>query len=58
MDEAGKNGEVLTGVFYVDTGKPNFMDMLQMVDAPLSTLPESRVRPPKSALDEAMEELQ
>src|SRR3989475_4216516 len=28
MDEAEKKGEVLTGVFYVDTKKPNFMEML------------------------------
>jgi len=57
IDEASKNGEVLTGVYYVDTTKPNFLDMLSIDDAPLATLPESRVRPPKEALDEAMEEL-
>jgi hypothetical protein len=28
-----------------------------MEDAPLSTLPESRVRPPKESLDQVMEEL-
>src|SRR5437588_4053589 len=27
LDEAGQKGEVLTGVFYVETGKPNFMEM-------------------------------
>jgi 2-oxoglutarate ferredoxin oxidoreductase subunit beta len=57
MDEAEKKGEVLTGVFYVDTKKPNFMEMLNMEDAPLSTLPESKVRPPKEVLDQVMEEL-
>jgi 2-oxoglutarate ferredoxin oxidoreductase subunit beta len=57
MDEAEKKGEVLTGVFYVDTKKPNFMEMLNMEDAPLATLPESRVRPPKEVLDQVMEEL-
>jgi 2-oxoglutarate/2-oxoacid ferredoxin oxidoreductase subunit beta len=57
MDEAEKKGEVLTGVFYVDTKKPNFMEMLNMGDAPLATLPESKVRPPKEVLDQAMEEL-
>ena len=57
IDEAEKKGEVLTGVFYVDTGKPTFMDMLNMEDAPLATLPESKVRPPKETLDRAMEEL-
>jgi 2-oxoglutarate ferredoxin oxidoreductase subunit beta len=57
IEEANKSGEVLTGVYYVDTTKPNFLDMLSIDDAPLATLPESRIRPPKEALDEAMEEL-
>jgi 2-oxoglutarate/2-oxoacid ferredoxin oxidoreductase subunit beta len=57
MDEAEKKGEVLTGVFYVDTKKPNFMEMLNMEDAPLATLPESKIRPPKDVLDQVMEEL-
>jgi 2-oxoglutarate/2-oxoacid ferredoxin oxidoreductase subunit beta len=57
IDEANKKGEVLTGVFYVDTAKPNFMDLLNMEDAPLATLPESKVRPPREVLHEVMEEL-
>jgi len=57
IDEAGKKGEVLTGVFYVDTGKPNFMDLLNIDEAPLATLPESKIRPPREVLDHAMEEL-
>jgi len=57
MEEAAKKGEVLTGVFYVDTHKPNFMEMLNLEDAPLATLPESKIRPPREALDEVMEEL-
>jgi len=57
LDKANTSGEVLTGVLYVDTSKPTFMDMLSMDDAPLATLPESKTRPPKEALDQAMEEL-
>src|SRR5580700_2499947 len=57
IEEANKNGEILTGVYYVDTTKPNFLDMLSIDAAPLATLPESRVRPGREALDEAMEEL-
>jgi 2-oxoglutarate ferredoxin oxidoreductase subunit beta len=57
LDEANNKGEVLTGVFYVDTSKPTFIEMLNMGEAPLATLPESQVRPPKEALDEVMEEL-
>jgi 2-oxoglutarate ferredoxin oxidoreductase subunit beta len=57
LDEAETKGEVLTGVLYVDTAKPTFMDMLQLEDVPLATLPESRTRPPKEVLDLVMEEL-
>jgi 2-oxoglutarate ferredoxin oxidoreductase subunit beta len=57
LDEANQKGEVLTGVLYVATDRPNFMDMLQMEDAPLATLPVSKTRPPKEALDQVMDEL-
>jgi 2-oxoglutarate ferredoxin oxidoreductase subunit beta len=57
IDEAAKRGEVLTGVFYVDTSKPNFMELLELEEAPLATLPESKVRPPREVLDQVMEEL-
>jgi len=55
--ESHDKGEVVTGLFYVDTGRQNFLELLNLVDEPLATLPESRVRPPESALEEAMEEL-
>jgi len=57
LHEADQKGEVLTGVLYIDTGKPTFLDMLNMADEPLATLPQSRTRPPKEALDQIMEEL-
>ena len=57
LHEADQKGEVLTGVLYVDTTKPTFLDMLNMADEPLGTLPESKVRPPKAALDQIVEEL-
>jgi len=46
---------MLTGVFYVDTKKPSFTDMLNLVDEPLATLPESRTRPPREVLDQIMQ---
>jgi 2-oxoglutarate ferredoxin oxidoreductase subunit beta len=55
--EAHEKGEVLTGVFYIDPKKPTFVELLNMVDEPLASLPESMVRPPKAVLDELMEEL-
>ena len=57
LTEAHDKGEVLTGVFYVNTKAPSFLDMLNMVDQPLATLPESITRPGREALEAAMEEL-
>jgi 2-oxoglutarate ferredoxin oxidoreductase subunit beta len=50
-------GEMLTGVFYINPKAPSFLDMLNLVEEPLATLPEDRVRPPRRVLDEVMEEL-
>jgi 2-oxoglutarate/2-oxoacid ferredoxin oxidoreductase subunit beta len=52
--ESHERGEVLTGVFYVDTGKPSFIDLLNVVDEPLGQLAQDRVRPGKPVLDEIM----
>jgi 2-oxoglutarate ferredoxin oxidoreductase subunit beta len=57
LTEAHDKGEVLTGLFYVNTKSPSFLDMLNMVDQPLATLPESLTRPGREALEAAMEEL-
>jgi 2-oxoglutarate ferredoxin oxidoreductase subunit beta len=57
LEEAEGKGEVLTGVLYVNTGKPTFLDLLNLPAEPIATLPESRVRPSRAALEEVMEEL-
>ncbi len=57
LAEAHDKGEIVTGLFYVDAKRSNFLDLLNLADEPLATLPESRVRPPKRVLDEVMEEL-
>src|ERR1700726_4680176 len=57
LTEAHDKGEVLTGVFYVNPEAPNFIDMLNVVDLPLATLPDSMTRPGKDVLDAVMEEL-
>jgi 2-oxoglutarate ferredoxin oxidoreductase subunit beta len=56
--EAHANNEVLTGVFYIDTQKPTFIDQLNLVDEPIGQLPDSVTRPPKSALEGLMASLQ
>ncbi len=57
LSEAQHRGEVLTGVVYVETEKPNFIDLLNLVDEPLATLPELKVRPPQAVLDQVMDDL-
>src|SRR5277367_6996916 len=57
LTEAHDRGEVLTGIFYVNPTAPNFIDMLNVVDQPLATLPDSMTRPGKEVLDAVMEEL-
>jgi len=49
--------EVLTGIFYVDNQKPSFTQMLNLVDEPLGTLPDTRVRPNRAALEDVMQRL-
>jgi 2-oxoglutarate ferredoxin oxidoreductase subunit beta len=57
LTEAHERGEVLTGVFYVNPQAPSFLDMLNITDQPLATLPESVTRPGREVLEAAMEEL-
>jgi 2-oxoglutarate ferredoxin oxidoreductase subunit beta len=57
LNEAHQKGEVLTGVFYVNPTAPTFIDLLNLVDEPLATLPESVVRPGREVLTQVMEEL-
>src|SRR5215475_265895 len=45
LGEAEAKGEVLTGVLYVNTAKPTFLELLNMTDHTLATLPEAVVRP-------------
>ncbi|HEY0759618.1 MAG TPA: 2-oxoacid:ferredoxin oxidoreductase subunit beta [Acidisarcina sp.] len=55
--EAHERQEVLTGIFYIDTKKPSFTDLLNLVDEPLATLPQERTRPGREVLDDVMARL-
>jgi 2-oxoglutarate ferredoxin oxidoreductase subunit beta len=57
LHEASADEHVVTGLLYLDTSRPTFLDLLNLVDEPLATLPEARVRPSKEALEAVMEEL-
>lgn len=54
--ESEQRGEVLTGMFYIDTAKAAFPDLLNLVPEPLATLPQERVRPSRTVLEEVMRE--
>jgi 2-oxoglutarate ferredoxin oxidoreductase subunit beta len=57
LEDAETKGEVLTGVLYVNTSKPTFTEMLNLGESPLATLPEAKVRPSQSVLQEVMDQL-
>ncbi|MDR3677870.1 MAG: 2-oxoacid:ferredoxin oxidoreductase subunit beta, partial [Acidobacteriota bacterium] len=57
LTESHDKGEIVTGLFYVDPQRPNFIDQLNVMDDALATLPESKVRPPKEVLDQVMQSL-
>lgn len=47
--------EFLTGIFYVDPDRPSVIEALDMVDEPLATLSDERVRLTRENLDDVME---
>jgi len=57
LNEAKEHGEMLTGVLYVNTKAQTFLDMLNLTEEPLATLPSSVVRPGREVLEQVMEEL-
>ncbi len=57
LAESHDKGEVLTGVFFVAPNKPTFLELLNLVEDPLGTLPQAQVRPSRSVLETVMEEL-
>src|SRR6516164_9383202 len=57
LHEARQKNEVLTGVFYVNPTAPTFIDVLNLTEEPLTTLPESVVRPGREVLAGVMAEL-
>ena len=55
LHESRSRGEYATGLIYVEPDKQDFVDMLGLVDEPLSMLDQSRTRPGEAVLDEIME---
>jgi 2-oxoglutarate ferredoxin oxidoreductase subunit beta len=57
LHETARRGEFATGILYIEPDRDDFIELLNLVDEPLATLPLEKVRPPKAALDEIMESL-
>jgi len=57
LHESLRRGEFATGVIYIEPDKEDFLQVLNLVDEPLMSLPESRVRPSKAVLDQLMDQL-
>ena len=57
LHETRRRGQYATGIIYVEPGREDFVDLLNLVDQPLATLPLEKLRPPKAALDEIMDSL-
>ncbi len=57
LHETTRRGEIPTGLIYIEPDKDDFLELLNVVDEPLASLPLEKVRPPKEALEEIMESL-
>jgi 2-oxoglutarate/2-oxoacid ferredoxin oxidoreductase subunit beta len=55
IHEAKNNGEVLTGLFYINEGQPDFTELLNLQDEPLASLPPEKARPSREVLKHIME---
>lgn len=52
--ESHEQGEFLTGLLYVDTERPNFLETLSMTKTPLSLLPDEALRPSRETFEAIM----
>jgi 2-oxoglutarate ferredoxin oxidoreductase subunit beta len=57
LHETARRGEFATGVLYVEPDRDDFLELLNLVDEPLATLPLDRIRPSQAALEEINESL-
>ena len=57
LHETARRDEFATGILYVEPDKDDFIELLNLVDEPLALLPADRIRPPRKAFEEMMENL-
>ncbi|HXF85133.1 MAG TPA: 2-oxoacid:ferredoxin oxidoreductase subunit beta [Anaerolineales bacterium] len=49
--EAQQNNWLVTGLIYIETGKPTLTDLYNLVDTPLNRLTEEDLRPPREMIE-------
>jgi 2-oxoglutarate/2-oxoacid ferredoxin oxidoreductase subunit beta len=54
LERVRRDNVFLTGLIYVDPNRPAFDEIMDVVDTPLSMLPEERMRPSREAFDKVM----
>jgi 2-oxoglutarate ferredoxin oxidoreductase subunit beta len=52
MEESARNNWLVTGLIYVEVGKPVLSAVYNLVDTPLNRLTESDLRPPPQSIDQ------
>jgi 2-oxoglutarate ferredoxin oxidoreductase subunit beta len=57
LHETHERGEFATGLIYVEPMTEDFVTCLNLVDEPLASLPQERVRPTQAVLNDIMENL-
>jgi 2-oxoglutarate/2-oxoacid ferredoxin oxidoreductase subunit beta len=54
LEEARDRGEFLTGLLYINEGRPTLTEALRMSDTPLAQLPAEQLRPSREAFAKVM----
>ena len=57
LEESNSEGRFLTGLFYIDTSRPDLNSILDTVDTPLASLPAEKLRPSRESLEKIMDAL-
>lgn len=58
LHNARDNGEILTGLFYFEKNTKSFMDVLNLPDTPLTSIPDDQLQLKQNQLEEMLAEFQ
>lgn len=57
LERVQREQKLLTGLFYVNEEQPNMLEYLNLVEEPLTKLPQSKLRPSRDALRDIIDSL-